>query len=49
MTRPGIEPGSPGPLANTLTIMPTPGIHILAVYSYYLYERLHFSIFFLDE
>ena len=23
MTRPGIEPWSPGPLANTLTIMPT--------------------------
>ena len=26
MNRPGIEPGSPGPLANTLTIMPMSGL-----------------------
>ena len=28
MTRPGIEPRSPGPLVNTLTIMPMSGIVI---------------------
>ena len=27
MTQPGIEPRSPGPLANTLTIMPMSGTH----------------------
>ena len=29
ITRPGIEPRSPGPLANTLTIMPMSGITLL--------------------
>ena len=31
MTRSGIEPRSPGPLANTLTIMPMSG---MAIYTY---------------
>ena len=29
MTRPGIEPRSPGPLANTLTTRPMSGKHII--------------------
>ena len=35
MTRPGIEPRSPGPLANTLTARPMSGtkIDVVAVYS----------------
>ena len=47
MTRPGIEPRAPGPLANTLTIMPMarlcPHIYI-HIYSYmltYIYIFIH--------
>ena len=38
MTRPGIEPRSPGSLANTLTIMPMPGYC-------YQYKRRKNSVF----
>ena len=34
MTRPGIEPGSPGPLANTLTIMPMSRPTVVFIYIY---------------
>ena len=35
MTRPGIEPRSPGPLANTLTIMPKSG-YLFIIYLNYI-------------
>ena len=31
MTRPGIETWSPGPLANTLTIMPMSGVTVIII------------------
>ena len=43
MTRPGIEPRSPGPLANTLTIMPIAGIYI------YIYIHIHKCAIFINK
>ena len=36
MTRPGIEPRSPGPLANTLTARPMSGVYIY-IYIYIVF------------
>ena len=36
MTRPGIEPRSPGPLANTLTPRPMSGL--LLIEEYYIFQ-----------
>ena len=41
MTRPGIEPRSPGPLANTLTARPMSGDYIYYIYTILL--LFHFS------
>ena len=42
MTRPGIEPRSPGPLANTLTARPMSDIYI---YIYiYIYQGIAFVV-----
>ena len=40
MTQPGIEPRSPGPLANTLTIMPMSGQYILKYIYIYIYIKI---------
>ena len=40
MTRPGIEPGPPGPLVNTLTIMPMSGRDIFSGKSIYNRETI---------
>ena len=46
MTRPGIEPRSPGPLANTLTARPMSGTLYICYENYgrfaYRYEYVHF-------
>ena len=48
MTRPGIEPRSPGPLANTLTIMPiasnnTSNLHTFVCYQLFLFHTDDFQ------
>ena len=46
MTQPGIEPRSPGPLANTLTTMPMSGIKNMNIYIYiYIYMMEKFSAY----
>ena len=45
MTRSGIEPRSPGPLANTLTARPMSGIHKY-IYTYiYTHKDLYIYIY----
>ena len=41
MTRPGIEPRSPGPLANTLTPRPMSGICSVSGYAFFRAKNSH--------
>ena len=40
MTRPGIEPRSPGPLANTLTARPTLYMYLI---KHYIYSKVNLA------
>ena len=44
MTRPGIEPRSPGPLANTLTARPMSGIYICKNICIYVYIYMYICV-----